>query len=310
MRFRTNIFNFAKNFPLCILFLYESREAAVKKIPIREQGLVGTLFRKGNPSSAVIVLGGSSGGLKEERAEQLAAHGFATLALAYFATESLPATLSQIPLEYFEAAIRFLLADVESVGLWGVSRGAELSLILGTLFPAQIHAIAAHVPSSAVYGVLDGRNQPAWVYRGKPFAPSAPFTYSARASGENAASAIAAAPSFLDSMEDKASFAASAIPVEKIECPLLLISAQDDQMWPSSLFAQQIVDRLSKHNSPIFYIHLSYAGVGHAPEKGAVGFHPVMKRWFAFGGNPVDNAFAARDWVDQTALFFKKCLSH
>lgn len=300
--------SFAKFLFFCIIRNSHFREVAVKKIPIRENGLVGTLFRKGNPSSAIIVLGGSSGGLKEERAEQLAAYGFATLALAYFGTESLPATLNQIPLEYFEKAIRLLLAESEKIGLWGVSRGAELSLILGSLFPEQIHAIAAHVPSSVVYGSLDGHNKPVWTYRGKPFAPSAPFIYREKSSGENEDLAIAATPSFLDSMEDKHAFAASAIPVEKIQCPLLLISAQDDQMWPSSLFSQQIVDRLSTHQSPIFYTHLSYPGVGHSPEKGTVGLHSIMKRWFAFGGNPVDNAFAAKDWLDQTVLFFKKRL--
>lgn len=280
----------------------------MKKIPIRENGLVGTLFRKGNPSSAIIVLGGSSGGLNEDRAQQLAEQGFAALALAYFAAESLPPTLKQIPLEYFENAIELLRSETGKIGLWGGSRGAELSLILGSLFSNKINAIAAHVPSSVVYGALDDHSKPAWTYRGEPFAPNAPFIYTQSATGENETSAIAATPSFLGGMEDKKAFAASVIPVEKIQCPLLLISAQDDQMWPSSLFAQQIVDRLTAHKSPIYYTHLSYPGVGHAPAKGRAGLHPIMKRWFAYGGNPEDNAFAAKDWWNQTVHFFKERL--
>jgi dienelactone hydrolase len=281
----------------------------VKKISIRENGLVGTLFRKGNPSSAIVLLGGSGGGLSETRGERLAENGFTALSLAYFAAESLPSTLNQIPLEYFEKAIRLLRSESDKVGLWGCSRGAELSLILGTLFTDQIDAIAAHVPSSVVYGALDDHSEPAWTFGGKPFGPSAPFAYQPKATGESVESAIAATPFFLDGMRDEKRYSASAIPVEKIKCPLLLISAQDDQMWPSAIFSQQIIDRLKAHQSPIYYSHLSYRGVGHAPGKGTMGLHPIMKRWFIYGGNAEDNAFAAKDWWEQTIAFFKKRLS-
>jgi dienelactone hydrolase len=277
----------------------------VKREPIREKGLVGTLFREGDPSSVVIVLGGSSGGLKEERAEELAYHGFAALALAYFGVESLPSTLNRIPLEYFENAIDLLSSKFQKIGIWGVSRGAELSLILGTFFPKRIHAIAAHVPSSAVYGASDDFKTPAWSYQGKPIAPSAPFEYIERTPE---GSAIEGTPLFLEGMEDSERFAQSAIPVEKIRCPLLLISAEDDQMWPSSLFAKQIVERLEAHNSPISYRHQSYPGVGHSPKRGAAGMHPVLKRWVAYGGNAKDNAFAVKDWHDQTVRFFQEHL--
>ncbi len=278
----------------------------MKRESIREQGLVGTLFSKGHPSSAIIVLGGSSGGLHESRAERLAEEGFAALALAYFGIETLPPKLNQIPLEYFERAIH-LLGDFK-VGLWGVSRGAELSLILGTLLPDKISAIAAHVPSSVIYGALDDHRAPAWTYQGKPIAPNAPFEYLQSETGECEHTAIQATPSFLNAMADKSAFESSAICVEKLDCPLLLISAGDDQMWPSWLFAKQIIERLQKHNSNISYSHISYPGAGHAPSKGTAGLHPIMKRWFAYGGNPQDNAFAAIDWEKKTIAFFKEQL--
>lgn len=282
----------------------------MKKIPIREEGLVGTLFSKGDPTAAIIVLGGSSGGLSEIRAEHLAENGFASLALAYFAAESLPATLNQIPLEYFEKAIQRLRNEpgITRLGIWGGSRGAELSLILGTLFPDQIDAIAAHVPSSVVYGALDQNDGAAWVYQGKPIAPNAPFSLKEIPPVHSQEAPISITPCFLNAMQDLQAFEASAIPVEKIRCPLLLISAEDDQMWPSWLFAKQIVERLVEHKSPIYCSHLCYPGVGHAPAKGTAGLHPIMKRWFAYGGNPADNAFAAEDWIKQTVHFFKERL--
>ncbi len=282
----------------------------MKKIPIRDHGLIGTLFTKGTPSSAVIVLGGSSGGLNETRAEKLAEHGFATLALAYFAVDSLPATLRQIPLEYFETAIQRLRKEpnICKVGLWGGSRGAELSLILGSIFPDQIDAIAAHVPSSVVYGTFDRENAAAWLYKKKPIAPNAPFSFDPNLASLSKEIPVAATPFFLNSMKNSQVFKASAIPVEKILCPLLLISAEDDQMWPSTLFAGQILDRLREYRSTIDCSHIHYPGVGHAPGKGEAGFHPILGRWFAYGGNPAKNALAAEDWVRQTVRFFKKSL--
>lgn len=282
----------------------------MKKIPIKEQGLIGTLFSEGEPSSAVIVLGGSSGGLNEMRAERLAEHGFATLALAYFAVESLPPTLKQIPLEYFEVAIQRLRQEpnVKRIGLWGGSRGAELSLILGSLFPDQIDAIAAHVPSSVVYGAFDQENVAAWVYQGKPIAPNAPFSFEEISKASSEEIPIAVTPFFLDSMKNSEAFKASAILVERIRCPVLLISAEDDQMWPSTLFAQQIVDRLREYKSTIDCSHISYPGVGHAPGKGESGLHPILGRRFLYGGNPRENALAAEDWIRQTVHFFKERL--
>ncbi len=266
---------------------------------------MGTLFSKGSPQSAVIVLGGSSGGIPESRAKELAEEGFYALALAYFGAESLPKRLHRIPLEYFEKALSLLSHFVDRIGLWGTSRGAELSLLLGTLFPQKIHAIAAHVPSSLLYGAFEDPHIPVWLYQNQPLAPNAPFSYLQRETGECEQTAIRATPSFLHSMRDPAVLEPSAICVEKLECPLLLISAEDDQMWPSHFFARQIVERLQKYRSKIDYSHLSYPNVGHAPAKGTAGFHPVLKKWFAYGGNPIDNAKAATDWEKKTVSFFK-----
>jgi dipeptidyl aminopeptidase/acylaminoacyl peptidase len=105
----------------------------VRVIPVREQGLVGTLFRPDSdgPRPAIIDLGGSIGGLLERRAALLASHGYAALALAYFGIEGLPPDLFRIPLEYFETAIRWLQVQEgvasDRVAVMGESRGGELA---------------------------------------------------------------------------------------------------------------------------------------------------------------------------------------
>lgn len=62
------------------------------------------------PFPGIIDMFGSVGGLIEFRASLLASHGFAVLALAYFAYEDLPDKLLETDLEYFEEAANFLLA--------------------------------------------------------------------------------------------------------------------------------------------------------------------------------------------------------
>lgn len=61
------------------------------------------------PFPGIIDLFGGVGGLVEFRASLLAAHGFAVLALAYFAYEDLP-NLLEVDLDYFEEATNLLLA--------------------------------------------------------------------------------------------------------------------------------------------------------------------------------------------------------
>ena len=40
---------------------------------------------------------------------------------------------------------------------------------------------------------------------------------------------------YLINLEDRAAIRDAAIPVERIRCPLLLVSGDDDAMWPSTL---------------------------------------------------------------------------
>ena len=224
------------------------REQSMQKIVIEESGLKGILFLPSSPQPlpAIITLTGSNGGFGENRAQLLASHGFAVLALGYFGVEGLPANLQDIPLEYFEAAFAWLKKDYRvdgsRVGIYGASRGAELALILGSWFPDSVQAIAAVVPSSVVYGGLGKTPVDAWLYHGKPVLPFAPVpqTDFSGDMGKDPAHPANTLQSFSEGMKDEKAFEAAAIPVEKIQASLLLISGGDDQMWPSSLYALQI----------------------------------------------------------------------
>src|SRR5579859_523458 len=67
----------------------------VSRTVVHENGLAGILFRPegSGPFPVIIVVSGSDGGVNEWRASLYAAHGYAALALGYFAYEDLPAAL-------------------------------------------------------------------------------------------------------------------------------------------------------------------------------------------------------------------------
>jgi dienelactone hydrolase len=196
--------------------------------------------------TGVIVFNGSGGGRADTRAALLASRGFTAYALPYFRFGNLPSRLERIPLEYFETEIEWFRKQVDSLALMGNSKGGEFSLVLGTLL--DIDKIVAYVPSCATYGGFPNFHLPAWTYRGKDF-PIAPVF-----PDEKITMPIVATPFFLKGFDQ---LQESLIPVEKIKCPLLIISGDDDQMWPSNQFGDRIVEKCPHA------VHLCYKGAGH-----------------------------------------------
>ena len=129
-------------------------QEGVRLMPVRESGLVASFYEppQPGPHPALMILGGSGGGIPERTAQLLASHGYAALAVGYFGMAGLPASLSLIPLEYFGRALEWLQAqravDGTKVGVLGGSRGGELALLLAATHP-QITAVVACAPSAS-----------------------------------------------------------------------------------------------------------------------------------------------------------------
>lgn len=290
----------------------------VRTTVVREDGLSGLLFRPRDDEArpAVIVLGGSSGGLlfASQVAALLASHGFASFALAYFGHEGLPEHLIEIPLEYFAGAIGWLSSQPgvrrTSIGVVGRSRGAELALLLGTRF-SSLRSVVAYCPSGIVWNGLRGTaavDASAWSESGRtlPFCSLVAQDLGDLKARVFGASPIALTPLFEEAL-DRPVPAEAVIPVEQINGPILLVSGDHDLMWPSARMGERIMDRLAARSHPFRSRHCRYPGAGHLMRPPGVSTR-VLQNTFAFGGDGAAQAAANRAAWSATLAFLAATL--
>jgi dienelactone hydrolase len=300
----------------------------VARREIREHGLVGTLFTPPGPGPhpVVIMLAGSGGGIMETRAALLAAHGYAAVALGYFGAPGLPAHISRTPLEYFETGLDWAHRTLDPangmVAVCGVSRGGELALLLGATFPALVSAVVAYVPSPFTHGVLNAgrpgedRHAPTWTLGGKPLPVlSRPNAQADWSLFDDAPPPKRQSPAFLSALRDAQAAERAFIPLERIGGPVLLISGDDDALWPSTPFSELAVERLQKARHPYPVRHLGYPDAGHSiqlpyvPTTVLARPHPVSGVSLANGGTAAGNARACEDSWRGTLEFLAEAQS-
>lgn len=248
----------------------------------------------------VVLLGGSGGGIgwQDEIGALLAGEGFATLALAYFGMEGLPAELEEIPLEYFAPPLDYLVThpavDAERIGLVGVSKGGELALLLASREP-RYRAVVAFVPSGVVFqSIAEGwPRTSSWSLGGEgiPFVPYAPYVPGGTL-----------ADLYRRSVEQATDLEAATIPVEKIAGPVLLLSGRADTLWPSSLLSERVVERLAAKGFAHPYEHVAYDDAGHLISR-------IRDDASRRGGTDEGNATAQRDAQRRMLEFLKRYLA-
>jgi dienelactone hydrolase len=268
----------------------------VQRIVVHEGVLRGVFFvPEGKlPHPGVLVVGGSNGGVPLRPAAWLASHGYAAFALAYFRYQDLPPLLEDIPLEYFGRALEWMSHRPEIAGprfaVTGTSRGGELALQLGSMYP-QIAAVVAYVPANVrIAGCCRGNGAPAWTWNGRPL----PFMMPARRMGDESAAAIE---------------------VEKTRGPILMISGEDDHLWRSWEMADAVVARLKRAHFPYSFENLKYPHAGHfagRPEispawHGSVR-NPTSGRENDLGGSAKGDAESSIDSMPKVLDFLKRAL--
>ena len=240
-----------------------------RTLPARHGQVDAELFaRQGGALPLVVGLGGSEGGNAwatqawRTQRERFLDQGYAMLAVGYFGTPHSPAHLDRISLDGVHAAIeraaRDPRVDGRCIAVVGGSRGAELALLLASYYP-DIKAVVAIVPGSAVFPALtDAMTTAGFSFHDKPL-PFVPMTWGATPhlfTGNLRAA-------FQTMMRDEAAMARAAIPVERINGPVLLVSATRDEVWPSKEMADAMMRRLQAHGFRHHAEHLVVAG-GHA----------------------------------------------
>lgn len=244
---------------------------------MKTDGFHGELFCPAQdhyPGKALICFGGSDG--KFELSRMLAAvfqeHGMTALALAYVMEEGLPVQFYRVPIDPLErAAERLHEMGYEKVGLWGISKGAELALAAGSLLPDLINAVIAVAPMNTVcQGFVKEKNiqfmpGSAWSFHGEEF-PYSRFRQEKFPLGQVLWKSLKAREVTMFDLYSplvEAPNPAAVIRVEAITGPILLISSKMDTMWPSELAAKRIMERLREKQFAYPYRHLSYDSGSH-----------------------------------------------
>jgi uncharacterized protein len=187
--------------------------------------------------------------------------GYAFLAVGYFGMEGTPEELDRISLEKIHDEIKQALqhnqVSDDGIALIGGSKGAELALLLGSKY-SDINCVVSIVGSHAVFpGLTFGANTSSWLYNNEevPYVPARWASVPSMITGN-------LREAFEIMLEDTAAVSKALIKVENIRGVVLCMSANQDEMWPSTEMSTLVMKRLEDHNFPYTHEHIVVEG-GH-----------------------------------------------
>jgi len=240
---------------------------ATPSISSNHGGLDTHLYLNKNSNQPLVVaFGGGSGGndwerryLKDKR-DTLLAHGYAVLAIGYFKTENAPNALDRISLNTIADTIlniakRTPQIDTTRIILMGASKGGELVLNLASRYTCFKGVVALSTSHVSFPALTISANTSSWLFNNEEVAyVPAPFkTIMPAIKGD-----LYGAFSIM--LEDTTAVAKAEIPVERINGPILIISADKDEQWPATKMSEQLVNRLITRKFPYLYEHVVVSG--------------------------------------------------
>lgn len=291
----------------------------IKPKAIQENGFQASYYSKEDTKNkaAVILLGGGQWG--DYWAQEFVKKGFIGLSVPYTRSKGLPELPEAIDLEYFEKAINWLSeqpeVNPEKIIIMGASRNAELALVIAATFPEIVNGVVAYAPSSVSWSntVLPYNSdelKPSWIYKGEdiPYIPMDKITGADLESIE--------ITTYWKNGLEKTKFAKQAeIQVEHINGPILLFSGNDDQVWPSVIMANRIVERLKQNNFEHKFQNIKYDNAGHListhPERNPPSRSGTMiidnkEYTYQFGGTDAGDLEAKQDAKLKLMEFIKE----
>lgn len=239
----------------------------VKPEAIDENGFQANYFN--NPetknNATVLMIGGGQWG--DYWGVELAKNGYVGLSIPYTNAEGLPKLPEEIPLEYFENALKWLREQPEvnpdKIIVMGASRNAELALLIASSLPELVSGAVAYAPGSVSWAntVLPFNSdelKPSWTYKGNDI----PYVPMDKISGNNS-DTINTFNYWENGLNKKEFVRDAAIKVEKINGPILLFSGRDDRVWPSARMADMLEDRIEDSNFEYEFKNIQYEDAGH-----------------------------------------------
>ncbi|XP_041813252.1 bile acid-CoA:amino acid N-acyltransferase-like isoform X2 [Chelmon rostratus] len=231
----------------------------VRRIEIRQNGLVGTLFLPTGPGPfpAMLDLWGMGGGLVEYRSALFASRGYASLSLAYIGHKELPGPQNRLNVDdsYFNSAFHLLQNHDQvcgdRVGIIGLSFGVFLTLRIATqtsLKPSCLICINGPIGSTIsprktgdTTGLF-GSGDKYWTYDDQGHVSFRDMSLPANLSPE------------------------TKVKLEHLSCPLMYILGEDDLSSSSIETADVIEETLRAAGKSQLLTRLSYPGAGHLIE--------------------------------------------
>jgi dipeptidyl aminopeptidase/acylaminoacyl peptidase len=256
---------------ILFFFIFATTLYAQETIPSKNTEAI-LYLGKGEKQPLIVGLGGSEGGnawtsnyWKKTR-DQFIEKGYAFLAIGYFNAPGTPKLLEKIAIEDVHDAIvkatQNNQIDGERIAIVGGSRGGDLALLIASYYD-DIDCVVALVPSHAVFpGNTNHFTTSTWTYNGVelPFIPvndaSVPFIMKRDLRG-----------AFTAMLQDTVAEQKALIKVENIKAPMLLISATEDEIAPTTPMCNKMMNRLKQHNFQYYTEHITIVGSHAAPLK-------------------------------------------
>ena len=215
----------------------------------------------------IVGFGGSEGGnawdsdFWKPTRDQFLAKGYAFLAIGYFGAPNTPENLDRISLDAIHKAILEIAKnekiDSEKIAIMGGSKGGELVLNLASYFNDIDAVIAMSASNVSFAGLTMMSNTSSWTLNGEeiPFAPTPYSAIPAMVSGDNL-------KAYDLILSDEEAEVKAQIPVENINGSILILSASEDEAWPSAAMSHKVMERLKRNGFTHHYEHMVIKG-GH-----------------------------------------------
>jgi hypothetical protein len=269
--------------------------------------------------AAVACFGGSEGGSDSQLglAAALASRGLVALAASWITEADAAKAIQEVPLERFAEAFDLLAdhaaVDPARVGATGISRGSEGVLAAAAAGLVRPSALVLVSPSSVTWQAIGGGGEvpgtASWTLRGAPV-PWQPIpsgvlmpelirnaVHVRRDVEEHRPTLLRLRPAYEAGLARGVGDAA--IRAEDVACPLLILTGDDDALWPSGPMADALLNRRGRVDDQ----HHAFPGAGHMLRFALLPTEAPWSGGIAFGGTAAGLAAAQHEATDLATAY-------